>query len=365
VTRLINAAEVVQVLNMRDCIEAMETAFAEEARAVAVNHPRQRYRVPRQMEIGQSGYWANMIAGAVPSMGVAALRYDSSIIRETERDGQRRMEFDYPSRRSWGFVLLFSLTTGEPLAVFQDFSLSPLRVGATTGVAVRALAKKTVRRVGLLGSGNEARRNLEAICLVRDVQEVRIYSPSAKHREAFAEQMGPQLGVDVIPVGDARGAIQGADVLMCATNSSQAVFDGEWLEPGQMVITIANTDHVMRRTEADTTTMVRSDFIVLNSTETLISNQQRELLDPIDEGLFGWDKVTELGQVLTGGHPGRTSDQQIVYYKSNTGVGIQFAAAGALIYRACEERGIGHEIPTEWFGADVSDWLAKGFNPSP
>lgn len=364
-TRFINAAEVVQVLNMRDCMEAMEQAFAEEARSVAANHPRQRYRVPRQLEVGQRGYWANMIAGAVPSMGVAALRCDSSIVRESERDGQRRMEFDYPSGRSWGFVLLFSLTTGEPLAVFQDFSLSPLRVGATTGVAVRALAASGAKRIGLLGSGNQARRNLEAICLARQAEEVRVYSPSREHRDAFAEQMGPQLGVDVIPVDDPSPVVDWADVLMCATNSSRPVFDGRRLRPGQLVITIANTDHVMRRTEADDDTMERADFIVLNSRDTLISNQQRELIDLIDQGHFGWDKVTELGQVLTGAHPGRTSDEQIVYYKSNTGVGIQFAAAGALIYKACQEQGLGHEVPTEWFGADVTDWLGRGFNPAP
>jgi ornithine cyclodeaminase/alanine dehydrogenase-like protein (mu-crystallin family) len=97
----------------------------------------------------------------------------------------------------------------------------------------------------------------------------------------------------------------------------------------------------------------------------LVSNQQRELLDLIDRGHFNGDKVTELGQVLIGTHPGRTSDDQIIYYKTNTGVGIQFAAAGALIYKACETRGLGHEIPTDWFGADVTDWSSKGFNPAP
>ncbi|MBI4489731.1 MAG: hypothetical protein HY694_11650 [Deltaproteobacteria bacterium] len=99
--------------------------------------------------------------------------------------------------------------------------------------------------------------------------------------------------------------------------------------------------------------------------ETAIQNQQRELLDLIEEGKFGWEKVCELGQVLIGKHPGRTSDQQIIYYKSNTGVGIQFAAAGALIYEACKRQGLGKEIPTEWFGADLSGWMDKGYFPSP
>lgn len=364
-TLMISAADVNQVLTMRDCIEAMEQAFAEEGREIAVNHPRQRYRVPRQPAPGEIGYWANMIAGAVPSMGVAALRYDSSIVRDREVDGRRRMDFVYPSRRSWGFVLLFSLQTGEPLAIFQDFSLSALRVGATTGVAVRALSKQSSKTVGLFGSGNEAERNLEAICLVRNVEHVKVYSPSKEHRVEFAAIMGRRLNVEITPVNDPRDVVRDADIVMSATNSSEPVFDGNWLEPGQLVVTIANSDHVMRRTECDSTTMLRADSIILNNRATAISNQQRELLDLIDEGHFGWDKVAELGQVLVGTHPGRAGDQQILYYKSNAGVGIQFAATGKLILDACRQQGLGHEIPTEWFGADVSYWLDRGFNPSP
>ena len=86
----------------------------------------------------------------------------------------------------------------------------------------------------------------------------------------------------------------------------------------------------------------------MNNIETAITNQQRELLDLIDGGNFGWDKVFELGQVLIGAHPGRSDDGQILYYKSNTGVGVQFAATGALIYEACKKQGLGRELPSEW-----------------
>src|SRR5438046_10707806 len=106
---------------------------------------------------------ANIIPGAVPSSGVAALRYDSTIVQERVMAGTKRMDFPSPSKRSWGFVLLFSLQTGELLALVHDFSLSAIRVGATTGVAHRALAKKDAKIVGILGSGNEARTNPTAI----------------------------------------------------------------------------------------------------------------------------------------------------------------------------------------------------------
>ena len=360
---LISDPEVRQVLNMRDCIDAMERAFAEEARGIAVNKPRTRYKVPPDLD--KPGYMANIIPGAVPSSGVAALRYDSTIVQEHVVAGGRRLEFPSPLKRSWGFVMLFSLQTGEMLALIHDFSMSAIRVGATTGIATRALARKDSKVVGLFGSGNEARTNLEAICAVRSVEAVKVYSPNKEHRDRFAEEMTELLNVEVQPVTSAEAVVKGSDIVMCATNSSEPVFNGNWLEPGQLVTTIANTDGVHRRTEADATTMLRADFIVLNNKETAITNQQRELLDLIEGGKFGWDKVCELGQVLTGAHPGRKSEEQIIYYKSNTGVGIQFAAAGALIYEECKKRGLGRELPSEWFGADLSEWINKGFLPSP
>lgn len=362
-TLLITDPEVREVLKMSDCIEAMERAFGEEARGIAVNRPRTRYKVPPDLE--ETGYFANIIPGAVPSSGVAALRYDSSLARERMVGGMKRLDFLAPKRRSFGFVLLFSLETGEPLALIHDFSLSALRVGATTGVATRALSRKDSRILGLFGSGNEARRNLEAICCVRRIEKVKVFSPTREHREKFAREMGEMLKVAVEPVETARQVVKGSDIVMCATSSSQPVFEGNWLESGQLVTTIANTDGIYRRTEADATTMERSDLIVLNSRETAVHNQQRELLDLIDAGRVGWEKVCDLGEVLIGRNAGRGDDRQIVYYKSNTGVGIQFAAAGGLIYDACRKRGLGRELPTEWFGADLSEWLDQGYNPSP
>lgn len=360
---LISDPEVRQVLKMRDCIDAMQRAFAEEARGIAVNRPRARYKVPPDLD--KPGYMANIIPGAVPSSGVAALRYDSTIVQERVVAGNKRMDFPSPLKRSWGFVLLFSLQTGEPLALVHDFSLSAVRVGATTGIANRALAKRDAKVVGIFGSGNEARTNLEAICCVRSIERVKVYSVTREHRDRFAEEMTELLNVEVQPVSSPEAVIKGSDIVMCATNSSEPVFDGNWLEPGQLVTTIANTDGVHRRTEADAATMIRSHFIVLNNKETAVTNQQRELLDLIEEGKFGWDKVCELGEVLIGKHPGRSGADDIIYYKSNTGVGIQFAAVGALIYEACKKQKLGRELPSEWFGADLSEWMDKGFMPSP
>jgi len=314
---LITDPEVRQVLNMRDCIDAMERAFAEEARGIAVNQPRTRYKVPPDLD--KPGYMANIIPGAVPSSGVAALRYDSTIVQERVFAGNKRMDFPSPTKRSWGFVLLFSLETAELLALIHDFSMSAIRVGATTGVANRTLARKNSKVVGIFGSGNEARTNLEAICAVREIERVKVYSITKEHRDRFAEEMTELLNVEVQPVSGPEAVVKGSDIVMCATNSSQPVFDGNWLEPGQLVTTIANTDGVHRRTEADATTMIRSDFIVLNNKETAITNQQRELLDLIDQGKFDWDKVCELGQVLAGAHAGRSNAKKLSTTRATPG----------------------------------------------
>jgi len=349
---LINDAEVRQVLAMDDCIEVMQRAIAEETKGVAVSAPRTRYKV--QTDLDQAGYMATIIPGAVPSCEVASMRYASTIVQERVVGGVKRMNFLSPSNRNWDFVMLFSLQTGEPLALIADYSLSAIRVGATTGVVHRALAKKNAKVVGIFGSGHQARANLQAITTVRDIESVKVYSSTEVNRVCFAEEMTELLKVKVRPVSSPEEIVKGSDIVMCATNSSQPVFDGNWLEPGQLVTTLVNTDGVHRRTEADATTMLRCDFIVLNSREAAKMNQQRELLDLIEGGFFGWDKVCEMGQVITGEHPGRTSDQQIIYYKSNTGVGIQFAAAGASIYEACKKRGLGRDLPAEWFGTELS-----------
>lgn len=361
---LIIEDQVVQkLLGMKECIDAMELAFSDLATGNGVAHPRQRYKVPEGLD--SPGYFANIIAGALPRLGVAALRTNSVISTEKLVHGAKRLEFDYPDGRSWGFVLLYSLETGRPLALIHDFSMSGLRVGGTTGAAMRALSRKESKVVGLFGSGNEAGKNLEATCRVRDIQLCKVYSPNAVHKNNFAEEMTKKLGIEVRAVDASEEVVVDSDIVLCMTNSGQPLFDGALLAQGQTVGTVVNSDHMHRRSEVDETTFTRSDLIVINSKPTALNNNQRELLDLIDNRRVSWDKVSELGDVLAGKRPGRTEEGQIIYYKPNAGMGIQFAAASKIVYDQCLKLKMGHELPDEWFGADVKSWLDKGFLPSP
>jgi alanine dehydrogenase len=365
--RIIDDETVQAVLPLTACIDAMEDAYKGLARAdgSVVNHPRQRYKIA-QPSNDRGSYMANIIPGAIASMGVAALRYDSTIVeQQPQPDGAIRQVHLYPHRRSWGFVLLFSIETGEPLACIQDFSLSALRVGATTGVAVRALARKNATSVALFGSGNEATLNLQGICAVRDIRSVKVYSPNREHREAFARSMTDELGIEVLPSNSPADALHCADIIMCATNSNQPVFDGSTLRPGQLVCSIANSDQTHRRDEVDSATFISSNRVVVSDVQTIFNNNQRELLDLLEDGRVDKGNVVELGDILIGKSPGRTGDRDLLYYKANTGMGVQFAAVGALVYQECEKRQLGHVVPTEWFGSDVGGWLDRGFLPSP
>ena len=265
------------------------------------------------------------------------------------------------------WVILFSLKTGEPLAIMDDFNLSGIRVGATVGVGVNLLARKDAKVVAVYGSGKQARTNLEAVAKVRSLEEVRVYSPNPDHRKLFAEEMTPVVGAQVVPVESSAEAFEGADIVLCTSNSVKPVFDGKWLRPGMTVSGISSgrdssaTPIWGDRKELDDTTFERSDFVMISSMDQAHWDKQSRILNASETD----EKVAELGEVLTGKVPGRRSEEEINLFANNTGTGNQFAAAGAIVYEKAKEKAVGREIPTEWLMTSVKQWADKGFYPSP
>ena len=362
-TLLIEDKDVPRLLPMKDCVEAMEWAFREFASGVAVSPPRLRYE--SSTPVPDVAYGTNIHAGTVPHYGTAALLSGSTAYTElVNAEGQTTGTMEV-GQRNWSLVLLYSLETGELLAIIQARTLSDIRVPATTAVAVKYLARDQVDTLGLLGTGKLAQWHIPAVSAVRPIKKVLVYSPNEEHRTRFCKEMSEATGLDVQPQRNAKAVVDGADLLCCATNAITAVFEGEWLRPGQLVTTVVNTDRHRLKGEADQATIVRADPIVINDKESVFSSQQVELLRPIEEGLFGWDKVHELGDIVAGKVPGRTNENQLIYYKSNTGMGMQRAAAGAVIYREAKRQGIGRELPTEWFFTDMSDYYDSGYSLKP
>jgi ornithine cyclodeaminase/alanine dehydrogenase-like protein (mu-crystallin family) len=366
VTIIITDDDVKRLMPMPDCIEAMRIAFSDFAKGIAVNRPRMRYLA--QHPDPERKYMANVHVGAVPSYGVACVRAGSQILRPPSATNDRRL-YENPRAFNWGIVILYDIESAEPLALMHEFQLSGMRVGATTGVAVDAIARADASTLGLFGTGKQARSALEAIACVRPIKRVNVYSPSVEHREMFARSAARE-GMDVAAVAEPRKAVTGADVICCATNALKPVFDGDWLEDGQLVISIANSDVTNKRSEIDRRTYERASDVIVNDWESVIDNDQSELLDPLNEGVIRREQIHELGDLLIGKAkvtqpPRGASDGGVIYFKNNSGLAIQFAAAGGFIYKKAIQEGNNKTIPTEWLGSDLSSYYEAGFRPSP
>jgi ornithine cyclodeaminase/alanine dehydrogenase-like protein (mu-crystallin family) len=365
-TIIITDEDVKRLLPMRDCIEAMRVAFGDLAAGAAVNRPRMRY-LARHPDADRR-YLANVHIGAVPSRGIACVRAGSQVIRPPSIANDRRL-YENPQAFNWGIVILYSIETAEPLALMHEFGLSGMRVGATTAVAVDQIARPDAATLGLFGTGKQARCALEAVQLVRPIRRVNVYSPNAAHRAAFAHDMSGG-GIDVVAADDAHKVVAGADIVCCATTAMSPVFDGNSLEEGQVVVSIANSDVTNKRSEVDRRTYERATTVIVNDWESVIENDQTELLDPIKDGVIGRQQIHELGDLILGKvrvtqPPRQEPAEGIIYYKNNSGLAIQFAAAGAIIYRKALAEGSNKTIPTEWLGSDLSAYYRAGFRPSP
>jgi alanine dehydrogenase len=364
-TVIITDEDVARHLSMSDCIAAMATAFHDFSSGDAVNLPRARYQA-RHPDPDRR-YFANVHVGAVPSAGLACVRAGSQIITPPSPTNNRRL-YENPRPFCWGIVILFDIETAEPLALMHEFHLSGMRVGATSGLAVDRIAPEGVKSLGLFGTGKQASSAFDAITAVRNFERVLVFSPSADHRAEFVARKTKETGgkIDIVNATSSTQAVTGMDVICCCTTAMEPVFDGALLEDGQLVISIANSDSTnKKRTEVDEETYRKARTVVVNDWESVIDNDQTELLEPLDAGLITRNQVVELGNIVAGKTRVRSGGEGVVYYKNNSGLAIQFAAAGRIVYDRVMVEGTNRQIPTEWLGTDLGALYAAGFRPSP
>ena len=352
--RVLTNDDVEGLLTPEDVLEALEEAYRELAAGKAATRPRTHTYFPVEDERhpGFRFRFKSQEGGNVSS-GVWALRITSDMVGvEDLGDGvsRRRLLPVAPGGRYVGLVTLYSLRTLEPLAVMHDSVMQKWRVAATSALGIRELAPARAQIAGLFGSGWQAHAHLEMLLHVRpEIEEVRVYSPTRAHREAFAREHAERTGRRVVAVDDRRDAVAGCSIITCATAAMEPCFDGDWLEPGTHVTSITSPDGTAMRRELDDTTFDRADAIVVLSKEQVHHDKQIDILGPVERGRLSFDDILEIGDLLDGSAPGRDGAQQITIFANNTGMGLQFAAVGARILAKAEQRGIGHEIPTEWF----------------
>lgn len=354
-TLILSNDDVERLLTIRDCMAALEDAYVELAEGRGVNRSRSDSLVPSSR--AGALYGLKTMDGIVPKFGIGAVRINSDIITWPKRGNSMRREKvpAAPGGRYVGLVLLFSSETGEPLAILPDGVMQRLRVGAANGLGAKYLARANAKTVGILGSGWQAGAQLMAICAVHDIATIRCYSPNAENRARFAADMTPRLGCEIIPVAHPEEAINRADIVLCATNAIDAVFFERWIEPGMHVSSI-------KRPEIEGAAVRRADVVVVHTHEgTPIHATTQGLIVPEKAKGKGWaaaddvefDRLPSLPELIVGRAPRRTADDQVTCFINNLGIGYQFAAAGAVVYRKAKEQGVGHKLPTEWFTEDV------------
>jgi len=357
-TLILSNAEIANIVTMEECIDALEGSFID----LAKGHGAFRRRSDINTRTGYSPdgmYVLKSMDGVVPASGVAAIRINSDVITFPKVDGSlRRVRVPAaPNNRYTGLVLLFSTDTGEPLAIFPDGVIQPMRVAATSALGAKCLAREDAADVAILGSGWQARAQARAIVRVRPIKRIRCYSPNEVKRRSFAVEMSPIVGIGIEPVDAPEAAVEGAEIVLCATNSTIAVFKPPWIEKGMHLSSIQPAElgpDVVRIVDVTATLSRDCDPVYITTHGLCVPEEPGGGIQNLAHEVE-WSSLVTLPELLVeqrcgrGASRGRTTRDQVTCFLNPMGLGYQFAAVGAVVYRRAKERCCGRELPTDWF----------------
>ena len=343
-TLLLTNQDVQQVLTMELCLEVLEDAFRELGLGRAINRPRSHTYMLN--DDPNDFYLFKSVEGGVLKLNTYAIRMSSDRVVNKIVEGKSRREkiAAAPGGKFFGLVLLMSTETCEPFCILPDGCLQRMRVGATYGLGIKYLARSNAARIGIFGAGGQAETQLLAACAVRRILSIKVFSPRSESRKRFAEQMRNRLKIDVTAVDDPKAVIDGSDIVIAATNSHEPVFNGQWLEKGVHVSFVQDR-------EVDHVTLLRADRVVTDARQRVTDWVMGETVPRESVGRFDYDafeNVSELGEVIAGKASGRQSEEEVTIFRA-PGLGIQFASVGLRVYEEAKKRGLGKEIPVDWF----------------
>jgi ornithine cyclodeaminase/alanine dehydrogenase len=311
---------------MEDCIRVVETAFAELARGNAVMPQRAVIRVAEHkgLFLGMPAY----VGGDLNALGLKVVTV------YPDNPSQHKLP------TTLGTLIFCDPSTGRAIAIMDAGYLTAVRTGAASGVATKYLAREDAKSCVIFGAGVQARKQLAALALVRNMDSVLVIDPMAETREKFAADMTRELKVQVKGTEDTEGAVKQADIIVTASSSHDPVFDGDWVRPGTHINNIGS--HTPDARELDTTIVKRSKFVADLKEANMA--EAGDILIPIREGAVTEEHIyANLGDIVTGAKPGRENAEEITVFKS-CGLAVQDVSTALAVYQAACEKGIGTEV---------------------
>ncbi|HEY3167680.1 MAG TPA: ornithine cyclodeaminase family protein [Candidatus Binatia bacterium] len=358
---LIDNQTVAKILDIKGCMEALEIGYRDLINERAVYRGRYDLFVPND-DPKLMYRWGTM-EGASRSFETFAIRMKSDMLEWPE--GKTVEKYCIEPGTFCGVVMVFSTRNGEPLAIINDGIIQHMRVGGCAGLGAKYLSREDSSVVGIYGAGGMARTYLLAFNQVRKIREVKVYSPTKKNRAAYANEMCQKLGIKVTPVEQPKEAARGSDIVATCTDSIQVVVnDPDWIEPGMHLTCV-------KANEWNTEIVQKSDLVIkmgrgtinLDVGQTRIGGEAAVVAGNAEEikrianpkvDIFSAD-FPLLTDIMSGKLIGRTDRNQVTFFVNSGTQGLQFASTAGYVVREAKRRGLGQQIPTDWFLQDIRD----------
>ncbi len=357
-TLILTNEEIENIFSLDECFNALEPALVDLGNGVAVNMPRQDLLVPGALPGSYHGLKTS--CASLPRAGVTTMRLTSDVLTWPIVDGrQRRVKVPLAMGGKYvGLVFVFSTETGELLAIFPDGLMQAIRVGVTNALSAKYLARKDSSVMALYGSGWQAGPALTAMCKVLPIREVRVYSPTKENREAFVRKMSGSTNARLIAVSSPAEAVKGADIVSLATNALDPFFPASWVNDGMHITTVRPSeimlDALMRCNLIAVSTREAAKLFTLPGEETKVPEFGRGDYGraELENTAADWRNKPELSDIMAGKAAGRKNEADVTCMLNHLGLGLQFSAAAARVYELAKARGVGRELPGEWFCQD-------------
>jgi alanine dehydrogenase len=312
---LLRESDVEKLGTMSMAIEAVEQAFKFQGEQKTDIAPRRRCRVEKGM--------LHVMGASLPMLNYAGLKSYTSVA------GVNR------------FVVLLYKGDGQLAAIVEADRLGQLRTGAASAVATKHMARQESSRLGIFGTGFQARSQIQAICEVRSIKMVVAYSRGPEKREKFCREMTDSLEIGVYPAAAPEEAAKEMDIIVTATTSKEPVFKGEWLSKGVHINAIGA--NFRSKQEIDVETVDKSACVVVDSHEQAML-ESGDLHRAAEAGVFFWEDARELGLVVIGEFPGREDAKEITLFRSH-GIALEDIALAARVYEQAIQEGMGERLP--------------------